>query len=61
MGEPRVGDSGGTEGRRACSAGECSSGPSMTQVQTLRLLPSRANTANTPGAAEASIHDVAWS
>jgi hypothetical protein len=29
---PRVGDSGGTEGRRTCSAGECSSRPSITQV-----------------------------
>jgi len=30
--ELRVGDSGGTAGRRTCSAGECSSRPSMTQV-----------------------------
>ena len=29
----RVGDSGGTEGPRTCSAGECSSRPSMTQVR----------------------------
>ena len=33
VGEPSVGDSGGTEGRRTCSAGECSSRPSMTQVR----------------------------
>jgi hypothetical protein len=30
---PRVGDSGGTVGRWTCSAGECSSRPSITQVQ----------------------------
>jgi hypothetical protein len=30
---PRVGDSEGTEGRRTCSAGECSSRPSKTQVR----------------------------
>jgi hypothetical protein len=30
---PNVGDSGGTLGRRRCSAGECSSTPSMTQVR----------------------------
>jgi hypothetical protein len=29
----RVGDSAGTEGRRTCSAGECSSTPLMTQVR----------------------------
>jgi Transposase IS116/IS110/IS902 family len=31
--KPRVGDSGGTAGRRTCSAGERSSRPSMTQVR----------------------------
>jgi hypothetical protein len=30
---PRVGDSGGTLGRRTCSAGEVGSTPSMTQVR----------------------------
>ncbi len=30
---PRVGDSAGTDGRRTCSAGECSSRPSITQVR----------------------------
>ena len=30
---PKVGDSAGTEGRRTCSAGECSRRPSMTQVR----------------------------
>jgi hypothetical protein len=30
---PSVGDSGGTKGRRTCSAGECSSRPSMTAVR----------------------------
>jgi len=30
---PSVGDSAGTAGRRTCSAGECSSTPSMTQVR----------------------------
>jgi len=30
---PKVGDSAGTEGRRTCSAGECSSRPSMTHVR----------------------------
>jgi hypothetical protein len=30
--ELQVGDSAGTEGRRTCSAGECSRRPSMTQV-----------------------------
>jgi hypothetical protein len=30
---PSVGDSGGTGGRRTCSAGECSSTPSITQVR----------------------------
>jgi hypothetical protein len=30
---PSVGDSGGTVGRRTCSAGECSKGPLMTQVR----------------------------
>ncbi len=30
---PRVGDCGGTLGRRTYSAGECSSTPSMTQVR----------------------------
>jgi len=30
---PRVGDSAGTEGRRTCSAGECSRRPSMTAVR----------------------------
>ena len=33
VGEPRVSDSGGTDGRRTCSAGEWSSRPSMTQVR----------------------------
>ena len=30
---PRVGDSGGTRGRRTCSAGDCASTPSMTAVR----------------------------
>jgi hypothetical protein len=30
---PSVGDSGGTDGRRTCSAGECSSTPSITHVR----------------------------
>ena len=30
---PSVGDSGGTDGRRTYSAGECSRTPSITQVQ----------------------------
>src|SRR5580698_9834432 len=30
---PRAGDSAGTEGRRTCSAGECSRTPSRTQVR----------------------------
>ena len=30
---PKVGDSAGTEGRGTCSAGECSSRPSMTHVR----------------------------
>ena len=31
--KPRVGDSAGTAGRRTCSAGECSSRPSITHVR----------------------------
>jgi hypothetical protein len=31
--KPRVGDSGGTAGRRTCSAGEWSRAPSMTAVR----------------------------
>ena len=33
VGEPELGDSAGTAGRRTCSAGEFSSTPSMTQVR----------------------------
>jgi hypothetical protein len=33
VGEAQVGDSAGTAGRRTCSAGECPSRPSMTQVR----------------------------
>jgi hypothetical protein len=33
VGEPSVGDSAGTAGRRTCSAGKCSKMPSITQVR----------------------------
>ena len=66
--KPRVGDSGGTEDRWTCSAGECSSRPSITQVppgrrkvdeflhgQTPRLLRSAAKPA-----APARHHQASW-
>jgi len=33
VGQPNVGESTGTVGRRTCAAGECASTPSITQVR----------------------------